>query len=121
MRREELIVSLMATASASFAKLAPIHLSPSALGRYIRALRALAIIAVGLVSFAHEGAAQEPVHRIAVLAGVAVPEADQIFRDELHARGHDVGRNLQIEYRYTQGQLDRIPALVAELVALHPD
>ena len=39
----------------------------------------------------------------------------------MHARGHDVGRNLQIEYRYTQGQLDRIPALVAELVALHPD
>ena len=46
---------------------------------------------------------------------------EQAFRDALRARGYDVGRNLQIEYRYTQGQFDRIPALVAELVALHPD
>jgi putative ABC transport system substrate-binding protein len=86
-----------------------------------RAFRVLAALAIGLASFAHEGATQEPVRRIAVLAGVPVPEVDQMFRDELHARGHDEGRNLQIISRYTQGQLDRIPALVAELVALHPD
>jgi putative tryptophan/tyrosine transport system substrate-binding protein len=32
-----------------------------------------------------------------------------------------VGGNLQIEYRYSQGRTDRIPALVAELVALDPE
>ena len=39
----------------------------------------------------------------------------------MSARGYEVGRNLQIEVRYTQGQVDRIPSLMAELVALHPD
>jgi ABC-type uncharacterized transport system substrate-binding protein len=31
------------------------------------------------------------------------------------------GRNLQIEYRYSQGRNEQIPALVAELVALGPE
>ena len=117
----ELFANVVATVPVSLAKLARARSNLSALDRCKRTFCALAIIAVGLVSFAHKGATQEPVHRIAILAGVPVPEADQIFRDELHARGHDVGRNLQIEYRYTQGQSERIPALVAELVALHPD
>ena len=121
MRRGELIASLAAMASASLAKLAPSHSTLSALDRCMRTCRMHVAIAIGLVSFAHVAATQEPVHRIAVLAGVQVPELEQAFRDELRARGYDVGRNLQIEYRYYQGQVDRISALVAELVALHPD
>src|SRR5258708_755172 len=93
----------------------------SAFDRCMRTFRVLAVMMIGLASFAHEAATQEPVHRIAVLAGVPVPEVEQAFRDELRARGYDVGRNLQIEYRYYQGQSDRIAALVAELVAVHPD
>jgi putative ABC transport system substrate-binding protein len=81
----------------------------------------LAAIAVGLASFAHEAATQERVHRIGIIQGNPVPEAEQAFRDALRARGYEVGRNLQIEIRYTLGQAGRIPALVAELVALHPD
>jgi putative ABC transport system substrate-binding protein len=100
MRRGKLIANMAATA---------------------RALRALAAIAAGLASFAHEAATQEPVRRIGVISGVRVPEGRQALRDELRARGYDEGRNLLIEDRYYQGQSDRIPALVAELVALHPD
>jgi putative ABC transport system substrate-binding protein len=39
----------------------------------------------------------------------------------LSERGYVVGRNLQIEYRYSQAQTERIPALVAELVASGPE
>src|SRR5215813_14117601 len=86
-----------------------------------RAFRVLTLVGAGLASFAHEAATQEPIHRIAIVEAVPVPELEQVLRDEFHARGHDVGRNLQIEWRYTQGQYDRLPELVAELVALRPD
>lgn len=121
MRREEPIASLTATAPGGPAKLAPPHFNQSALDRYTRAFLVLAVVAFSLVSVAYEAAAQKPVHRIAVLAGLPAPELDQAFRDALHAKGYDGGRNLQIEYRFTQGQADRLPALVAELVALRPD
>jgi putative ABC transport system substrate-binding protein len=121
MRRAELSMGLAAVASVSIAKPAPAHSNLSVLDRCKRAFRALAVIAVGLVSFAHEATTQEPVHRIGIIQGVPVPHAQQAFRDALRARGYEVGRNLQIEDRYFQGEVDRIPALVAELVALHPD
>ena len=52
MRYGELIASLVATAPAGLAKLALSHSNLSALDRYMRTLRALAVIAVGLASFA---------------------------------------------------------------------
>src|SRR5262245_1859984 len=121
MRRGEQIASLAATASASLATLASSRSNVSALDRCTRAFRVLAVLAATLVSFAHEAATQERVYRIGVIQGVPVPDAEQASRDAYRARGYDVGRNLQIEIRYFQGQVDRIPALVAELVALHPD
>ena len=39
----------------------------------------------------------------------------------LGERGYVVGRNLQIEYRYSQGRNEQIPALLAELVAFGPE
>jgi putative tryptophan/tyrosine transport system substrate-binding protein len=45
----------------------------------------------------------------------------QAWLEGLRERGYVVGRNLQIEYRYSQGQTERIPALVAELVAFGPE
>jgi len=85
-----------------------------------RAFRVLAIVVAGLASFAHEAATQGPVHRIGIIQGVE-DAAVRALPDALRARGYDVGRNLQIEVRSAQDQFDRIPALVAELVALHPD
>jgi len=118
MRRGELIARSAATTQTGLAELARAQSRLSALDR---CLRLLAVIAVGLTSFAQEAATQEQVHRVGMLLGSPVPEVEQMFRDELRARGYDEGRNLQIITRYTQGQSDRIPVLVAELVALHPD
>ncbi len=43
------------------------------------------------------------------------------FRKRLHELGWDIGRNLQIDYRWAAGNMDRISADAAELVALKPD
>jgi putative ABC transport system substrate-binding protein len=101
MRRGKLIASLAAT---------------------VRAFRVLSVIAAGLVSSAHEAPAQEPVHRIAVVTDFPSPPGTRsVLREELHARGYEVGRNLQIENHFTLGQSERIPPLVAEVVALRPE
>jgi putative ABC transport system substrate-binding protein len=121
MRFAKLIASLAATASVSLAKMAPAHSNLAALDRCTRTFRVLAIIAVGLASFAHEAATQQPVRRIAIIEGVPNPQMEQVMRDEFRAGGYEVGRNLQIEWRYTYAQFDRLPALMAELVALRPE
>jgi putative tryptophan/tyrosine transport system substrate-binding protein len=43
------------------------------------------------------------------------------FRSALRDPGYVEGRNLHIEFRYAEADLDRLPALAAELVALNVD
>ena len=43
------------------------------------------------------------------------------FHRALGAQGFVEGRNVAVEYRYTDSQLDRLPALVADLVARRAD
>src|SRR5216684_8325800 len=87
----------------------------------MRRLRALAVIAASLVLFASQAAGQQPVHRVGVLANTETPEEMQAWLEGLRERGYVAGQNLQIEYRYSQAQSERIPALVAELVAFGPE
>jgi ABC-type uncharacterized transport system substrate-binding protein len=68
----------------------------------------------------------EQVRRIAVLAGSAEddPEAQAsmaAFRQGLQQLGWTVGRNVQIDYRWSAGDTDRRRKYAAELVALSPD
>jgi putative ABC transport system substrate-binding protein len=78
----------------------------------------LAALAAGLFAW---DAGAEPVHRIGVLMATETPERTQALLEELGERGYVVGRNLQIEYRYSQGRNEQIPALLAELVAFGPE
>src|SRR6267378_2682353 len=87
----------------------------------MRRHRALAVIAASLMLLASQARGQQPVHRVGVLANNENSEVMQAWLEGLRERGYVVGRNLQIEYRYSQAQTDRIPALVAELVALGPE
>src|SRR5882724_9420704 len=87
----------------------------------MRRHRALAVIAASLMLFASQAGGQQPVHRIGVLMATESPEQTQALLEGLRERGYVVGRNLQIEYRYSQGRTEQIPALVAELVALGPE
>ena len=45
----------------------------------------------------------------------------EAFRHGLRDLGYVEGRNIAIEYRFADGQADRLPALVAELVRLPVD
>jgi putative tryptophan/tyrosine transport system substrate-binding protein len=45
----------------------------------------------------------------------------EVLRRELHALGWVEGKNLAIEHRYSEGKLERLPALATELVRLKVD
>jgi putative ABC transport system substrate-binding protein len=64
--------------------------------------------------------AQQPMTVIGMLSGTST-EAMRAqlgaFRKALGDAGYVEGQNLQIEYRWAQGQYDRLPALAADLVA----
>src|SRR5438128_12119966 len=87
----------------------------------MRRHRVLAVIAASLILFASQAQGQQPVHRIGVLSAGENPEEMQALLEGLGERGYAVGRNLQIEHRYSQGRIEQTPALVAELVAFGPE
>ena len=43
------------------------------------------------------------------------------FREEMRARGYVEGKNLTIEYRWAEGDYERLPAMAGELVRLNVD
>ena len=61
--------------------------------------------------------AQQPMPVIGYL-GSGPPEPDRVtaFRQGLNETGYVEGQNVAIEYLWAQGQYDRLPALVADLV-----
>jgi putative tryptophan/tyrosine transport system substrate-binding protein len=59
--------------------------------------------------------------RIGYVTPTAQPAREQIFRQELQRLGYAEGRNLIIEYRSADGSFEKLPVLVAELVALRVD
>ena len=46
---------------------------------------------------------------------------EKAFRQGLEDLGRIEGRNIQIEYRYIEGQQNKVPALISELLQLKPD
>src|SRR5690242_4516797 len=64
------------------------------------------------------------IFRIAYL-GTSSPSLERhvldAFRQKLRELGHVEGENITIEYRWAEGQDDRLPELAAELVRLKPD
>src|SRR5690348_15218727 len=86
----------------------------------MRRHRALAVIAASLILFASQARGEEPVRRVGVLTVTEETGAMQVLLEGLREQGYVVGRNLQIEHRYSQGQTE-VPALVAELVAFGPE
>jgi putative ABC transport system substrate-binding protein len=70
--------------------------------------------------------AQQPgkIFRIGYL-GVSSPSLEphyvEAFRQKLHDLGHVEGRNIAIDYKWAEGQDDRLPNLASELVSSNPD
>lgn len=82
---------------------------------------AVAILFATLVSEAQQSART---HRLGLLIGsserFAAPYIE-IFRQALRALGYVEGGNIVIEYRYADGNYNRLPALATELVRLKVD
>ena len=70
------------------------------------------------------GQQQSKVARIGYLAGSSITDNAhyvQAFREGLHELGYVEGKNLVIEYRWAEGNFERLPDLAAELVRLRVD
>jgi len=81
-----------------------------------------------LFALCHPVEAQQPtkVPRIGYLiarTGTAFSHSPstEAFRQGLHDLGWTEGKNITIDYRWSEGKAERLPALAAELAALHPD
>src|SRR5437867_5293634 len=77
-------------------------------------------ISILLVPLVVEGQQAMKVYRIGVLGNENNPPWDG-FRQGLRDLGYVDGRNLSMEWRWSEGKPDRFPALAMELVALRPD
>jgi len=83
-------------------------------------------IAVVLLAFTVISEAQQPgkVPQIAVLVSASASASVSrihAFQQGLRELGYNEGKNIVVEYRYTEAKLDRLPELVAELVRLKVD
>ena len=84
------------------------------------------LVAAMLLAVAVFAWAQQPtkVSRIGFLVGgsaSAVTARSEAFRQGLHELGYVEGKNIDIEWRYAEGKIDRLPALAGELVRLKVD
>ena len=84
------------------------------------------LIALGIGALAPLAslAQQRAAYRVGFLGNsTAALEANLVgpFREGLRALGYVEGRNIVIEYRWAEGNYERLPRLVAELIALKVD
>jgi hypothetical protein len=89
-------------------------------------LRILLAVAGGFLLLPLDASAQASakVYRIGVLDMTPPDLSSPIhmaFYEELRKRGYVEGQNLVVERRNAGGQIDQLPTLARELVALHPD
>src|SRR5215469_9992549 len=88
----------------------------------------LALLGAGVISWPVASRAQQPggVRRLGLLLPYVQsdPQAQarvSAFMVALQERGWMDGRNVRFEFRYTEGQTDRLPALAADLVQRNVD
>src|SRR5258707_6838974 len=71
--------------------------------------------------------AQQPAGRVYRVGFLLIPSRDQTlpfvkaFEEGLRSLGYRVGENVAIEYRFADGEMERLPANAADLVRLGVD
>src|SRR4051794_14906510 len=71
--------------------------------------------------------AQQPAGRVYRMGYLVTASQEQMihltkaFEEGLRSLGYRIGENVVIEYRYANGEMERLPALAADLVRLGVD
>jgi putative ABC transport system substrate-binding protein len=92
-----------------------------------RNLKSAILSTAVLFAFCLPASAQQPakIPRIGYVSGTGDPKTPglqvETFRQGLRDLGYVEGKNILIEHRYTEGNQDRAPGLVAELIQLNVD
>jgi putative tryptophan/tyrosine transport system substrate-binding protein len=84
---------------------------------------AVLLFAFFVVLTAHVADAQQSaeVRRIGVLGGSLIADRMDALRQGLHELGYNEGENITFEYRWAEGDINRFPGFVEELVRLKVD
>jgi ABC-type uncharacterized transport system substrate-binding protein len=86
----------------------------------------LVVVAAVLSAYVHLAQAQQPakVWKVGVLVSSSQSlnaSRDEALRRGLRELGYEEGKNIQLEYRYAEGKVARLPELAAELVRAKVD
>ena len=85
----------------------------------------LTALAGSALAWPHTVLAQQKAMPVIGYLGTSSPHLEphyvEAFRQKLRELGRVEGENLTIEYRWAEGQDNRLPELAAELVSLQPD
>ncbi len=71
--------------------------------------------------------AQQPAGRVYMVGDLSIPSREQAlpftkaFEEGMRSLGYRIGENVVIEYRTADGEMERLPALAADLVRLRVD
>jgi len=84
--------------------------------REIITLLGSAAVAWPLAARAQQAAAVPVIGYMDTASASTTAHLVEAFRRGLSAPGYDEGRNVAIEYRWSEGDYDKLPALAAELV-----
>jgi putative ABC transport system substrate-binding protein len=84
--------------------------------------KVIGLVALGAVLFAHclpaEAQQRTKIPRIGYLGSVSKSDRTETFRQGLRELGYLEGKNIFIEWRHHERNIDRLPALATELVRL---
>jgi putative ABC transport system substrate-binding protein len=86
--------------------------------------RRAVLIGAASLAMASRAGTQQRIYRMGYLSGGTATTAaaySAALLSRLEELGYRAGHNLMVERRFADGQLDRLPKLAAELVALKPD
>jgi putative tryptophan/tyrosine transport system substrate-binding protein len=81
----------------------------------VRLLSLVLTLSLALVPVCAEGQPSAKVYRIGILGNEDTPPWEGL-RQGLRDLGYVDGRNVTLEWRWSEGRTDRLPALAAELV-----
>jgi putative ABC transport system substrate-binding protein len=84
---------------------------------------ALCLLGIILFALSFPAEAEQPkkIPRVGYVAGTAENPNVEAFRQGLRDLGYIEGKNIRVEYRYLEGNWDRVPSTVNELVQLKVD